>query len=280
MITRTTVAAAVLSVMAGVASAQLGAQAPDRADDDGVAERTDLLQGRRADLLQELHELPPPGRDRPDVAADVQGCASLGEVDCDPGVRRARCRRGTPIRRTATFLNDRRLSRGREGHDRDVGERGRAGRQPDRLPAAPDVRDRMVDREARRGVQHGRRTTRSRPKARSLTSTSRCRPRSLRTSGSRRWKCAPAIRACSTTCSSTRARRNRRRRPQRQLPHRRPRPAPRPAPVFIFDRATSAIPPGAVGRSGARGAEAGRTRTIGRRRGAWGRRSAALRRGS
>ena len=43
-----------------------------------------------------------PGRDRADVAAHLQGRASVGQVDCDAGRRRARCRRGMPIRSTAS----------------------------------------------------------------------------------------------------------------------------------------------------------------------------------
>src|SRR6185436_21035344 len=48
-----------------------------------VRERNpDVQQGRRADLLRELHDLPSAGRYRADVAPDLQGRASVGAVDC------------------------------------------------------------------------------------------------------------------------------------------------------------------------------------------------------
>ena len=68
----------------------------------------DLQQGGRADPLQELHQLPSAGRDRTDVAAHLQGRASVGEVD-----RRA----------------------GRQRHDAAVACRSGARRVPQRSPA-------------------------------------------------------------------------------------------------------------------------------------------------
>ena len=70
----------------------------------------DVHQGRRADPLQELHELSSARRDRADVAAHLQGRASVGEVD-----RARRSAKGTMPPWHADpahgeFLNDRRLS--------------------------------------------------------------------------------------------------------------------------------------------------------------------------
>ena len=70
----------------------------------------DVHQGRRADLLQELRRVPPADDVRADVADDVRRRAPVGALDQAARRRRARCRRGAPIRAHGTFKNDPRLT--------------------------------------------------------------------------------------------------------------------------------------------------------------------------
>ena len=62
----------------------------------------DVHQGHCADLLRQLHVVPSARRNCADVAPDLQGCASVGQVDRDARSLTAPCRRGTPIRSTAS----------------------------------------------------------------------------------------------------------------------------------------------------------------------------------
>ena len=95
------------------------------------------------------------------------------------------------------FLNDRRLTDADKDDDRRVGER-RARRKatPSDLPAAPTYASDWTIGTARRRLQRCTRTTRFRRQGDDRVSVLRGRrPSSRRTSGCRRSKCAPAIRA-------------------------------------------------------------------------------------
>ena len=98
MMTRTTVAVAALCLLAGAASVQVGAQAPASPAAAGPTFAEDVAPI----FYKNCTNCHRPGEIAPDVAADAQGRAALGEVDRDAGRRRARCRRGTPIPRTAS----------------------------------------------------------------------------------------------------------------------------------------------------------------------------------
>ena len=115
-----------------------------------------VQQGRRADLLQELHELPSAGRDRADVAARRTRTRAPG---------RSRSARASPPGTMPPwhadpayghFLNDRRLSDADRATLVAVGRRGRARGQPRRSAGAADLRERLDHRHARRGLHHER----------------------------------------------------------------------------------------------------------------------------
>ena len=55
-----------------------------------------------SDPVQELRGVSSAGRDRSDVAAQLQRSSSVGEIDSRSRSRAARCRRGLPIRTTAS----------------------------------------------------------------------------------------------------------------------------------------------------------------------------------
>ena len=183
--------------------------------------------------------------------------------------RRARCRRGTPIRRIGHFPNERRLTHGREDDDRAVGQRRRAGRQ-------------------RRRICRRRRSTATAGISASPTPCSRCRrtTRFLRPARCpyqyfevptnftedrwiQAWEFAPGnprrraprdrVRAAAAAAGA-------------QPPQARPPAAPgapRPPPLFSFADGTE-IPAGqSGGRTAARGSAPSRpARTIGRGRAA------------
>ena len=68
-------------------------------------------------------------------------------------VAAAKCRRGAPIRRSASSRTTSSLSAGADRHDRRVGRRRRARRQQDGSAARAGVRRRLVDRQARSDLQ-------------------------------------------------------------------------------------------------------------------------------
>ena len=139
-------------------------------------------EGCRADPLQELHVVPPPGRDRPDVAPDLRRGAALGEIDPrrgergdDAAVACGRAEGDVPQRARADG--------GRKRHPGQVGERRRT-----------EGGSRTTCRRCRRTPTAGCSASRTRssrcrsptsfpPTARSNTSTSTSRP----TSPSAKW---------------------------------------------------------------------------------------------
>ena len=127
---------------------------------------------------------------------------------CDAAVARRSALRGVPQQPEP--------EPGRDRHHRQLGERGRAGRQSEGHAGAAEVRRGLADRQARSGVRDGERLRDSRRAAPSTTSTSRSRPTSPRTAGCRRARCAPAIARTCTTSSSTCASRSRGRAAERR----------------------------------------------------------------
>ena len=106
-------------------------------------------------------------------------------------------------RQYGTFRNEQSLTQAGDRHDREVGERERARRQSVAHAGAAEIPRGLADRHAGRRLRDADGVSRSRPRARSNTSTSRCRPTSPRTGGCRRAKCEPAIARTCITSSST-----------------------------------------------------------------------------
>ena len=176
-----------------LASAGFGGRSRDRAG-------ADLHQGRRADPLQELHELPSAGRDRADVAADLTRTRVRGRSRSRTQVAQghdAAVARRSRVRRVPQRSPP---ERRRQGHARSRGSTpARPEGNPDGSARAADLR-RAAGRSASptpcsdagglsdSGDGHDRVSV-----LRSADEPHR------RQAGSRRWKCGPAIAPSCTT---------------------------------------------------------------------------------
>jgi len=108
-------------------------------------ERADVQQGRRADHVQQVRELPSPRRGRTNVAALLRRCAPVGRRHPSEGqharhaavARRSRARH-VPQRSAA--------ERPRDRHPGPLGRRWRARRRPRGAAAAAEVPRGMADR--------------------------------------------------------------------------------------------------------------------------------------
>ena len=158
--------------------------------------------GRGADHLPEVCQLPSAWRGGADVAHHLPGCAAVGHGRFARRFWRARCRRGTPTRSTASSATT--SASPQQEIDTIVkwasagARRGQSGGHAGAARSSP-----RAGRLARRtGLRDAGRVPDSRRRARSTISTSRCRPISRKTAGCRPAKCAPAIASTCTTSSS------------------------------------------------------------------------------
>ena len=112
--------------------------------------RCDVHQGRRANSVALLSDLPSHRRDRPDVADDLPTGAAVGPRDQDPRRRTARCRRGTSTGRSAS-RSSRTIRRSRDDEIATIA----AGSMPARRAATRPTCRRCRSSRARRRWQIG-----------------------------------------------------------------------------------------------------------------------------